>query len=161
MSDEQRSSGELAHSARVAAVSRSDPDGQGQSVHVQAELHVGPLNHPDVLRAYHEISPDLLDRVVLMAEKQGDHRRSMEAIVVRGQVANARLGMWLGLVVALVGLGVTAYLGHLGHAVAATIVACVDLVALVGIFVRGKKEEAEQEAKKVSAGKSAAPPAKD
>jgi uncharacterized membrane protein len=126
-------------SARVAAVATSN--GQDTMMRVQAELHQGALDAPHVLRAYHEISPELLNRVVTLAEKQADHRRATEQRVVISQIRRSWGGMVSGLVIALAGMGLAGYMVMQDNPWASVIFGSVDLLALVTTFVRGQSKE--------------------
>ena len=48
-----------------------------------ATSFTGPLPRPETLREYDQVLPGLAERIVLMAEKEGDHRRSVEKSLVR------------------------------------------------------------------------------
>lgn len=43
----------------------------------------GPLPPPDLLAEYHQVVPGLAERIVLMAEKEGDHRRELQSRAMR------------------------------------------------------------------------------
>ena len=117
--------------------------GENQLTRVNASVHLGPLDSPETLRAYAEVDPLLPGKLVGMVDTEGNHRREIERAVVASDIARARLGQWLGFVVALAGLATAAYLGHLGHPAAAAVVATFDLVALVSVFVNANTKRAE------------------
>ena len=54
------------------------------------EVFSGPLPPPDVLKAYNEAHPDAADRILRMAEQQGEHRQRAaskdQSTAARGQV---------------------------------------------------------------------------
>lgn len=110
------------------------------SVTFQAEMHIGPIASPHVLALYKKIDVSLVDRLVTMSERQSEHRRILESTVVHGKLAESKRGMYCGLTVALFGLCVCAFLGYLRLSTAATIVGCVDLTALVSLFIYAQKE---------------------
>ena len=51
-----------------------------------AEQFIGPLPHPDLLKKYQDIDPNLLDRVLTMAEEEGRARREGERLIVEAEV---------------------------------------------------------------------------
>ena len=80
-----------------------------------------------------------------MAEKEqamveGDRAsaREVEGIAVRAAVADNRRGQVFGFLVALAAFGTASYLG-LGHGAAAAIVGGGTVVALVTVFVTGRR----------------------
>lgn len=107
----------------------------------------GPLPHPDVLAEYNRNSPGLAERIVKMAEKQAEHRQSLESVVVRGNTWMGKAGVVFGGVIGILGLCVIALaiykdapLEYLGGILVA-------LTALAGLFVwarRKKIRDAEQ-----------------
>lgn len=134
----------LPHSStksRVDSVAEYNASQSNSTVTFQAEMYIGPIAAPHILAQYKKIDPKLVDRLVTMAERQGEHRRMLESAVVHSQNAEAKRGTYCGFVIALAGLGVCMFFGYLGHSVAATILGCIDLTALVGLFVRSWKED--------------------
>lgn len=126
-------------SSRVDAVGASNPDTGQSMLKVSAETHQGALDAPYVLKAYHDISPALLDRVVALGEKQAEHRRSMESMVVRSQNRRSTIGMFCGVIVALGGFSLAGFMVQVGHPWAAAVFASINLVALVSNFVHQQK----------------------
>jgi len=57
---------------------------------MQAEIHQGPLPHPEVLRQYDQLSPGAADRIITMAEGEAAHRREMERQQLESDVAHRR-----------------------------------------------------------------------
>jgi uncharacterized membrane protein len=53
------------------------------------------------LAKYDEVLPGLADRIVRMAEKQGDHRISLESKVISGNVRAQTLGQIFGFVLGM------------------------------------------------------------
>lgn len=98
----------------------------------------GPLPPPNLLAQYEEITPGLVDRIVTMTERQSEHRQRMELAFFRGDQRRSWVGLFLGFLVALAGLAVTAYLGAEGNPWVAGIVGAIDLTSLVALFVYGQ-----------------------
>lgn len=57
---------------------------------MQAEIHHGPLPHPEVLRQYDQLSPGAADRIITMAEGEAAHRRQMERQQLESDVAHRK-----------------------------------------------------------------------
>lgn len=74
-------------------------------IHQQSAFS-GPIPPPEFLREYETIMPGLADRIVKMAEKQGDHRQGLETRAVNAEIERGRLGMISGFFVALLGLSI-------------------------------------------------------
>ena len=55
---------------------------------MQAQIHQGPLPHPEVLRQYDQLSPGAADRIIAMAEGEADHRRQMERRQLESDIAH-------------------------------------------------------------------------
>jgi uncharacterized membrane protein len=106
---------------------------------VRATTFQGPIPPPEILQKYGDVRADLVDRIVRMAEAQGSHRRDMERTIVEGGVRGAVRGQIFGLVIGLFGLAAATVCVVSGHGTAGTIIGTVDLVALVSVFVIGKR----------------------
>ena len=72
-----------------------------------------------------------------MAERQSDHRMFLEKFVIPSDSKRADRGQNYGLVVALAMLVVSAFLIYLGHDWAGGVIASLDIVGLVSVFIYG------------------------
>jgi uncharacterized membrane protein len=138
---------------KMAALERRGMDGDGRRAtdlaggavmvtHQQIQsFHQGPFPAPDTLAQYAQIRPDMLDRVMGLTERQAAHRQELEREIVRHDAKGTARSTYCALAVAIAGLGVTGYLGHLHLEIAAAIVGSMDLVGLVGVFIYGKKKK--------------------
>ena len=70
-----------------------------------------PLPPPNILREYDEVAPNAAERILRMAERQAEHRNSIE----RGDSRRATLGIIAGVIVALATLALPAYAFYLGQ----------------------------------------------
>src|SRR5437879_5157716 len=50
----------------------------------------GPLPPPEALASYNQIIPGLSDRIVKMAEAEGQHRRTLESQLLTAQIEDAK-----------------------------------------------------------------------
>ena len=115
------------------------------------EAHAGPLPPPAQLQQYERVLTGAADRIVTMAEKQQAHRQELEATVVKGGAKRANLGLWLGFIISVVVIGVGATLVMTGHEVAGITLIGVDLVALAGVFVYGRRDQRKERVAKAEA----------
>ena len=115
-----------------------------------SESFSGPLPPPCVLREYNEIVPGLADRIVAQAERQTDHRISLENRVVESDISRSRAGLTRGFLlcsICIVG-GIVCVL--CGHDVAGTTIATGAVVGLASVFIYGtnvRKAERTEKAK--------------
>lgn len=126
------------------------PDRRDRAVEIQlesiesTEMFAGPLPPPSALAAYGRIQKDLVGRIVEMAEKQQAHRHRMEDRITRSSTILSFMGLASGLIIGLAGLGLATKMVLEGHDVAGSIIGGVDLVALVGTFVLGKRRRSRR-----------------
>jgi uncharacterized membrane protein len=116
---------------------------------VEASVTSGPLPPPEVLIRYNEAVPNGAERIMVMAEKQNDHRIKQEAKVIDEDIRRQRWGLALGFIVALAGLAAASYISVYASPIAGAVVAALDLGGMVGAFVygsRGRRSEREQRA---------------
>ncbi|MBC2855469.1 DUF2335 domain-containing protein [Cetobacterium sp. 2A] len=64
------------HQKSMQASGKSD-NGQEMKV-VHQEAYQGPLPHPDLLKKFEDITPGAAERILLMAEKEQQHRHQLE-----------------------------------------------------------------------------------
>ena len=78
-----------------------------------------------------------------MAEKEQANTHEVEGIAVRAAAADNRRGQILGFLATLAAFGAASYLGYRGHGTAAATVGGVTVVALVTVFVTGRRHRGE------------------
>lgn len=75
----------------VAEVVGNERRAQVQFATVQrTTFHAGPLPDPQTLAEYAKINPQLVDRIVAMAETQAASRQDLERRVVQGEIDGRR-----------------------------------------------------------------------
>ena len=99
----------------------------------------GPLPNPEALEHYGRIDESFPARVIAMAERQALHRQENETRRAKAASRDSLLGIVAGLLIALAGLGVCAYLAMHGHDEVAGIIGGSTLLGMVTVFVVGKK----------------------
>lgn len=101
----------------------------------------GPSPPPDYLKEIDEVIENGAERVFKKFEQQSDHRREIETKVITSQISQSSRGQVFGFTIGLVGLGLAFTAALLGHETFATILAAIDIVGLVSVFVIGKREQ--------------------
>jgi uncharacterized membrane protein len=101
----------------------------------------GPLPPPDVLKEYNEAFANGAERIFIEAQKQTDHRMSLESHVIPEELRQSERGQHYGLAIALSFLAASVLLVMTGHDVSGTIIGSIDLVALVTVFVYGRNNQ--------------------
>lgn len=86
----------------------------------------------------HSFRPDKVDWVFDQTQHEAEHRRKQDGRVNVFIFVERILGQIFGLVVALTGLGVAAYMATHGAETAGAIVGGATLASLVGAFIAGR-----------------------
>lgn len=108
---------------------------------IQEKTHFGPLPDSESLVEYNSVIPNGADRIMNMAEKQQQHRISIESKVIKSQSIQSFLGQIFGLIIGLVGIISGTYLASIGATTVGGIIAGGTVVSLVSVFVIGKKSQ--------------------
>lgn len=114
---------------------------------VSVRHHQGPLPAPEDLVQYNLATPDAADRIIAMAEKQAEHRQSLELLVVQTNSRNSTLGIMAGFLLGVFVIGGGFWLLFLGKSVEGFSAIIGAAATLVGTFIYGKhanKKELEQ-----------------
>ena len=122
---------------------------QVRNVSFAAEMYAGPLPHPDTLRAYNEIVPGAAGMILDKFAAQTDHRRDLEARVVKANIWQTFLGQVFAFILLLFLIGGGGYLIYSGRNLGGlgTIVAAV--CAAVVVFIKGRSaKQTELETKR-------------
>jgi len=127
--------------------------------HHQKQLHVsqsvstyqGPIPPPSALREYDAVLPGAADRIIAMAEAQSRHRQEMESKVIGADLANARIGLYCGLVIGLAAIIGGCICVALGQQWGGSIIGTGGLTGLVGVFVYGSRERRKERERKLGA----------
>lgn len=108
----------------------------------------GPYPPPDLLRGYEDVLPGSADRIISMAERQQEHRHSLERTSVEGGSKRAWWGLWLGFVISVIVMTLGTITILLGQPWAGGAVMGVDVVALAGVFVYGQRQQSRERIEK-------------
>jgi uncharacterized membrane protein len=112
-----------------------------QIIERKITAHQGPLPHWEDLEKYGQIIPNGADRIMSMAEKQQEHRMSLETKAISEQLSQSKRGQTFGLLI-----GLTALIGGVicimtGHEWAGAFLGGGGLTGLVSVFVIGKNKQ--------------------
>lgn len=107
------------------------------------KTHIGPLPDAQTLSEYSVLIPDGANRIMLMAEKQLEHRMRMENKVVGGQMIQSNIGQFLAFFIGIAALGAATYCIVQGHEWAGSILGVGGLTGLVTAFIRGRSRQAK------------------
>lgn len=103
------------------------------------ESFSGPLPPPKILAQYNDILTDGAERIMQMAEKQSNHRITLERQIINEEIIQSSRGQWLGFILGLICLILASLLAYLGHDTVAGIFGTTTIIGLVSVFVLGKK----------------------
>jgi uncharacterized membrane protein len=109
----------------------------------------GPLPDPELLEKYNTIITNGAERIMSMAEKQSEHRQTLEKIVIGSDVNRQNWGVIAGFVLTVFGLIASVYVIINGHDAAGVGIFGGALVTIIITFLTGthqrKKELAAKE----------------
>jgi uncharacterized membrane protein len=97
-----------------------------------------PIPPAAELAAYDQVLPGLADRIVRMAETQLNHVHAIEMKEVEQPFQLARRGQWYALSAMFLILVFATVLVYRGSVTAGAIVAGIDVLGIVTVFVTGK-----------------------
>lgn len=105
----------------------------------------GPIPDPETLAAYEKIVPGSADRILMMAEKQGEHRRNLESRGLDAQISDqkasrneARMGQFFGFTIGLVAIGSGTYLALNDAQLVGGCFGTGGVIGLVAVFLKGR-----------------------
>lgn len=140
--DRQLGTGEVPHGAAVVD-GRRGPPLQTMSLTMRSEYR-GPLPAPRDFREYEQAYPGAADRILTMAEKEGDSRRDRQGKSLDADIVLAKRGQ----LIAACGFGLVAVLGaallYAGINIVGYGLLITDLVALLGGSIWNRVEETRQ-----------------
>lgn len=104
----------------------------------------GPLPHPSIMEGYEHVLPGSAERILVMAEKQLEHRIKTESLLAKEQMKQSGRGQHYALFICSFALGISAALAFTGHEVTASVIGGLDLIGLAAVFIAGKAFEAKE-----------------
>lgn len=129
----------------------SDDTPQRQVIRTEQQtLFAGPLPPPSILEHYNRIVPGAAERILVMAEQQSQHRRSLESHVIESSAVNSRLGLIFGFVLGLLGI----IIPFIFQIPGGPVVSVLALASLAGVFVYGSQQRRAERAERRKEGAS-------
>jgi len=121
------------------------PSKSQSPVQVTGQAFSGPIPPAHELERYAAINPELVNRIMAMAEQEAATRHKLESIKLEAniqisnkQFSERKLGQYFGFGIGVCALACSAYLGFIGAQTAASIVGGTTVVGLAGVFVTGQ-----------------------
>lgn len=133
----RRSRGGLQRQER--SQSPAQPSGSASLEVSSASFFVGPLPAPEDLIRYNDAFPDCAERIVASAERQAEHRQSLESKHLdRSQKTEAR-GQWFAFLLFLAIISGGIFLLWSGKDVAGYVSLVTGIVSPIALFVASKR----------------------
>ncbi len=98
----------------------------------------GPLPPAEQMSVYEKILPGSAERILAMAEKQSEHRQSLEYNLVKSSIFDAKLGLTFGFIIVLISILSSSFLIYFGKS-SGVWLGSLSLVSLLSIFVYGTR----------------------
>lgn len=134
---------------------KNDPDAiqeiiQHHKISV-AQMYKGPIPQASDLSEYASIDPSFPNRIMEMAEKEGEHRRSIEAKLADLKVSTSqedlrieKMGLIFGFLITLVCLISGVFLITNGNSLAGLSTVISSLALLIGSFLHSAKKKEDR-----------------
>ncbi|GEK07503.1 DUF2335 domain-containing protein [Schleiferilactobacillus harbinensis] len=104
-----------------------------------ASRYEGPIPPASELKKYEEALPGAADRIIKMAERQQEHRMSLQSKQLDYSYTDSHLGIVLGFIIAVLVIGAGTYIAVTTSTGIGVSVIFGSLVALVGTFIYGSR----------------------
>jgi uncharacterized membrane protein len=118
-----------------------------QTIVAEAHIFKGPIPHPSLLAQYNDVIPDAASRILGMAEREQEHRHTMEKHLLESSEKRAKSGLRFGFILAL-GLSVGAiYLLSIGQSVEGLATIFGTIATVAGAFIYVQRTRQPQQAK--------------
>jgi uncharacterized membrane protein len=118
-----------------------------QSVQFQ-EFYAGMLPHPEHLERFEALAPGTTDRLISMAEKQGEHRQAMERKFLNFNGFSQAAGVVFAGLICLLSVGGGIYLLATGHSILQFAACLTPLAPIVWAFRRARNQQRAEVARK-------------
>ena len=110
------------------------PHEQRQVVLQKLEIYQGDLPHPDILKGYQELYPDVAQKIIDNGIAESQHRRKMEDKYLSGNISSHKLGQLFGFLIALVVIIGGIYLIATDKQIAGSVLTGTTALGLIGLF---------------------------
>ena len=113
-----------------------------------AESYSGPIPRPEDFAGYEKVLPGAADRILAMAEKQSEHRQSLEKAAVYSGVENSKRGQRFAFIIALVIIVSGVFLISIDKDTTGFIMVVGSIGSLIGVFIYGRRSEIKERKEK-------------
>jgi uncharacterized membrane protein len=108
----------------------------------------GPIPPPNVLAQYNDIIPDGANRIMKMAERQGEHRERLEWEVIRSNVSAQKMGAIFAFIIVMTAICLGSYLILRGKSIFGLIQMLAVVGAVAAMFVYSKETQKKERIRK-------------
>jgi len=112
-----------------------------KQIQVTQMSYSGPVPHPSLLQGYENVIEGGAERLLKMAEKQSDHRMSIEKTVVTSQMKQSERGQHYGLGISVTCLILATVMAFFGLTAVAIALLTSTIIGLTAVFVIGRKRQ--------------------
>lgn len=107
-----------------------------QSVKVEKiSFRQAPIPTPEELAGYENICSGSADRIIQMAEEQGNHRRAQEQRAVKAAIIDGHLGLCFAFILSIMGFSLGYLLIQSDHMIAGTIFSGISFLSIIKAFI--------------------------
>ena len=131
-----------AQTQTIENVQQHEPDVTQLAVH--SYFRSAPLPMPEEFERYEQILPGAADRIMAMAEIQGEHRREQEKRAQDAYVRDSLLGLIFAFVFAIGALVGSIFLINNDHTVTGSFLGGTALLAVVSAFIQGRRPHKDE-----------------
>lgn len=104
------------------------------------QSHSGPLPSSREFRGYEIVLPGSANRLLEMAEREQQHRHSLEAVVIHKEATMKGRGQWFALVALILMLSVVGMMAYWGHPVPAATLGTGVVIGVVALFLGQRRK---------------------
>ena len=130
------------------ALKSVDPQHREVLVHYIRQTNLssftGPLPPPEVLAGYDGIEKGFAERIIVLAEKQAEHRMACDKKLVYETADSSKRGQWFGFIIAILFLAGALALGFTGHEWLAGVIGGGTLISVVTVFLTNRPKKSEE-----------------
>ncbi|HFE37670.1 MAG TPA: DUF2335 domain-containing protein [Gammaproteobacteria bacterium] len=114
---------------------------------IEAFSFSGPLPHPKILKEYNEVHEGFAERILVMAEKDADHIREMQAAALGAKKLEVTMGQIFAFIIGIVALLCGTYIAVNNHPVVGTLIGTGGVIGLVSAFILGRSNSKKSKSK--------------
>ena len=105
-----------------------------------AQQFSGPIPPPAILEHYNAIIPNGAERIFIMAEKEQEHRQTIEKSIVKSDNQEAKRGMIFAFIVVILLLLGSFYLTINDYKISGLATILTTIVSISALFIYGRKK---------------------